>query len=456
MNGVGLAGQAKDPDASDRPLGFWPCLALVVGTIIGSGIFLLPAQLAPFGWNAVLGWLVTIGGALCIAFVFARLAAAIPEAAGPHAFVGQAFGRLAAFGITWAYWIAIWVGNAAIAIAAVSYGSLFAPALADTPILGAGAAIGLLWLLTALNCVSLKASGGFQMITALLKLLPLLAVVGIAVAVMVGGGESQAPPFRPEEISLDAINGAAAISLWAMLGFEAAAWASRNVRDPARNVPRATFYGTLAVGLFYLAVTTAVMLLTPPDQLAASNAPLALAIEPFAGAGIALIFGLLAAISVMGSLNGLVLIQGELPLQLARDGALPGWLGKVSRRGLPVRAQIVSSALSTALILANASRSLSGLFAFMALVATAATLVLYLVVAGAAVELQRRNRVETSPLLLVTAGIGILFALWTFYGAGFEASAWTLGLIAAGFPIYGLTRWSGSRPPAAAPPALRE
>ena len=448
-----MTGQA---DGAQRPLGFWTCLALVVGTIIGSGIFLLPAQLAPFGWNAMFGWVVTIGGALCIAFVFARLAAAIPAAAGPHAFVGQAFGKLAAFGITWAYWIAIWVGNAAIAIAAISYVSLFVPELAETPILGAGAAILLLWLLTALNCVSLKASGGFQLVTTLLKLLPLLVVVAIAVLVVAGGGESQAPPFRAEDISLDAINGAAAISLWAMLGFEAAAWASRNVRDPARTVPRATFYGTLAVGLFYLGVTAAVMLLTPPDQLAASNAPLALAIEPFAGAGIALIFGLFAAVSVTGSLNGLILVQGELPLQLARDGALPRWLDKVSRRGLPVRAQLVSSALSTALILANTSRTLSGLFVFMALVATAATLVLYFVVALAALELQRRNRVETSPLLLITAGIGLLFALWTFYGAGFEATAWTLGLIAAGFPIYALTKLLSPKTAAAALPAPAE
>ena len=448
-----MTGQA---DGSQRPLGFWPCLALVVGTIIGSGIFLLPAQLAPFGWNAMFGWGVTIGGALCIAFVFARLAAAIPAAAGPHAFVGQAFGGLAAFGITWAYWIAIWVGNAAIAIGAVSYISLFAPALADTPILGAGAAIALLWLLTALNCLSLKASGGFQLVTAALKLLPLLAVVLIAIIAMASGAESQAPPFRAEDINLDAINSAAAIGLWAMVGFEAAAWASRNVRDPARTVPRATFYGTLAVGLFYLAVTTAVKLLTPPDALAVSNAPLALAIEPFTGEGVALLIGLFAAISVIGALNGLVLVQGELPLQLARDGALPAWLGKISARGLPVRAQIVSSALSTALILANASRSLSGLFMFMALVATAATLVLYLAVALAALELQRRNRVETSPLLLLTAGIGILFALWTFYGAGFEATAWTLALIAAGFPLYALTKALNARRPAAAPPAPPE
>jgi APA family basic amino acid/polyamine antiporter len=123
----------SNQDSSDRLLGFWPCLALVVGTLIGSGIYLLPAQLAPYGWNALAGWVLTIGGALCIAFIFARLAQALPGAAGPYAFVDRAFGRLPAFAIAWSYWISVWVGNAAIAVAAASYLSLFFPILADQP-----------------------------------------------------------------------------------------------------------------------------------------------------------------------------------------------------------------------------------------------------------------------------------------------------------------------------------
>src|SRR3954470_24601440 len=163
-----------------RAFGFWLCLSLCIGTFIGSGIFLLPAQLAPYGWNALFAWLITIFGALCLATVFARLTRALPEAAGPYAFVGHAFGPGAAFTVAWSYWISTWVGNAAIAAAAISYLSLFVPALTATPAATAAATVGLLWLLALLNCVSLRAAGGFQLVTVVIKLVPLLVVIGLA------------------------------------------------------------------------------------------------------------------------------------------------------------------------------------------------------------------------------------------------------------------------------------
>ncbi|HEY0116922.1 MAG TPA: amino acid permease [Allosphingosinicella sp.] len=417
-------------------LGFWTCLALVVGTLVGSGIYGLPAQLAPFGWNALFGWLATIAGALCLAYIFAALARELPRASGPYAYAEAAFGRPAAFAVGWSYWISLWVGNAAIAVTAISYLSGPVPALA-APGVGAAASILLLWLLTALNCFSLRASGGFQLATAIMKLIPLLLVVGIGAAVLGAGGEAVAGErFDPGTIELGAINGAAAVTLWALLGFEAAAWASRNVRDPARNIPRATIGGVLIVALLYLLVTTLMSLILPASDLAGSEAPIALFVERFWGSGAGIAIALFGAVSVSGALNGLVLLQGELPLAMARDGAFPTWFARLARNGRPVRAQIVSSILTTMLILANGSATLSGLFAFMALLSTAAILVLYFVVALAAIELQRRNLVTTRPALLAAAMFGTVYALWTFYGAGLEASGWALVLIAAGLPVY--------------------
>jgi APA family basic amino acid/polyamine antiporter len=426
---------------NQKLLGFWPCLALVVGTLIGSGIYLLPAQLAPYGWNALVGWLLTIGGTLCIASIFAHLSRALPGAAGPYAFVDRAFGRLPAFAIAWSYWISVWVGNAAIAVAAASYLSLFFPVLAEEPSAGAAAACAIVWLLTGLNCVSLRAVGQVQLVTVILKLLPLLLVIAIATAMLVAPAGTAPPPPRLEPLSWDAVNEAAALTLWAMLGIEAAAWASRNVRDPARNVPRATLLGTLLVGLIYLLVSAAIIFLLPAAEVAASGAPIALFVERFLGIGAGLVIGLFAAVSVIGALNGLVLLQGELPLAMARDGAFPAWFAKLTPSGRPVRALILSSLLTTLLIFAYSSRSLSGLFAFMALLSTAAALVLYFTVALTALELQRRNLVETRFAFLAVAGLAILYALWTFHGAGLEATGWALVLIAAGLPVYLWSRW---------------
>ncbi|MBX3560773.1 MAG: amino acid permease [Sphingomonas sp.] len=437
-----------------RALGFWLCLALVVGNMIGSGIFLLPAQLAPYGWNAIFGWLFSIGGVLCVAYVFAKLAAAMPKAGGPYVFVQAAFGPMPAFAVMWSYWIATWVGNAAIAVAAISYLSLFAPALANAPGLGAAATIALLWSLTAINCASVRAAGGFQLVTTLIKLIPLIAVILIS-ALVVGEGRQVAQlPFRTEDVSLAGITTAATLTLWALLGVEAAAVGEGKVCDPARNIPRATMIGILIVGAVYLLVSTPVILLMPAEQAAASNAPLADFVALYWSPGLAMFVALFAAVSAIGTINGWTLLQGEMLLTMSRQGTFPRWFAKTSANGIAVRAQILSSSLASLLIAANYSRSIGGLFTFMALVSTAAALVLYLACSLAALRLQRTDRMAGSAVLTMIASLAALYAIWTLYGAGAEAVAWGIVLIAAGFPIYLLTiRANRSSPAAAANPA---
>jgi APA family basic amino acid/polyamine antiporter len=424
----------------DRALGFWLCLSLTIGTFIGSGIFLLPAQLAPFGWNAVFAWLITIGGALCLAFTFARLARALPLAAGPYAFVDEAFGPLPAFTVAWSYWISTWVGNVAIATAAVSYLSLFVPALATMKLASVAATLGLLWGLTALNCWSVKAVGEFQFATVLIKLVPMAVIIVIAALVVGQGRQTATLPLRPEDLSLDRINAAAALTLWAMLGVEAASIASRTVRDPERTVPRATLVGTLVVGLIYLLVSTPVALLLPGAEVAASNAPLALFVERYWSPNLGLFIGLFAAVSVIGTLNGLTLLQGELPLAMARHGAFPAWFAVTSRRGTAVRAQLLSTSLASLLLLFNATRSLGGLFTFMALLSTTAALILYLACALSALRLQQMRKMARSWTLGTLAALAALYSLWTLYGAGYEATGWGAALLVAGAPVYWLMR----------------
>ncbi|MEA3003409.1 MAG: basic amino acid/polyamine antiporter, family [Sphingomonadales bacterium] len=437
-----------------RALGFWLCLSLCIGTFIGSGIFLLPAQLAPYGWNALFAWLITIGGALCLAQVFARLTRALPEAAGPYAFVGHAFGPGAAFTVAWSYWISAWVGNAAIAAAAISYLSLFAPALTATPAATAAAAIALLWLLTLLNCVSLRAVGGFQLVTVIIKLIPLLVVIGLAAYVVAEGRQGSVVPLRAQDLHISSINAAAALTLWALLGVEAPSIASRTVRDPERTIPRATLIGTALVGLIYILVSTPIAMFLPADQLAGSDAPFALFVAHFWDPRLALLIGLFAAISCIGALNGLILIQGELPLAMARNGAFPLWFARTSRRGTATRSILLSSGLASVLILARAGGSVSQLFVFMILLSTAAALILYLACALAALRLQQKGVMARSATMSLVAGLAALYSVWTLYGAGYEATAWGAALMGAGIPVYFLmrrsTRAAKSRPASSA------
>lgn len=438
-----------------RQLGFWMCLALVVGNMIGSGIFLLPANLAPLGLNAIWGWAITIGGALCLASVFAALARAIPEATGPYDYVARALGAPPAFLVMWSYWISIWVTNAAISIAAVSYLSSLSPAFFAAPGVSALSAIGFVALFTAVACTGAQVSGRVQILTSILKIMPLVAAMVIALIVF-GRGDEPAQ-FAPTPVSPNGIATAAALTLWAMLGFECASVPAARVKDPARIIPRATLIGTLAVGLIYLAASSAVFLLLPADVAANSPAPFAALVGSFWGPTAATMVVFFAAISCLGALNGWVLLQGEVPLTLARRGVFPKWFGAVNGRGMPVRAQVLGSTLSALLVAANYTKGLTELFAFMALLATVATLVLYLFAAVSALRLMATGQLGRGVMLVITL-VGVVYALWTFYGAGQEATLWGLLLLMTAIPVWFGMRlsslWSSPAPEAApaAPP----
>jgi basic amino acid/polyamine antiporter, APA family len=251
---------------------------------------------------------------------------------------------------------------------------------------------------------------------------------------------SQAP------VTPNGVAGAAALTLWAMLGFECATVPAARVRDPERNIPRATIIGTLIAGLIYLAASTAVFVLLPAGAAAASSAPFADLVGNFWGPEAATAVVAFAVISCLGALNGWVLLQGEVPLALAHRGVFPRWFAAVNRRGMPVRAQVAGALLSVALIAANYTRGLTELFGFVILLATAATLVLYLFGGFSALRMMKEGRLRRGSLLVVTI-LGTVYAIWTFYGAGLEATAWGAVLLATGIPVYFLMRSRGGSSP---------
>ena len=415
--------------------------------MIGSGIFLLPANLAPYGINSIIGWIFTIGGSMCIAAVFAMLAKAMPQAAGPYDYVRTSLGEPPAFFVMWSYWIASWVTNAAISIAAVSYLSSLAPAAFAHTGVAALASIGCVILFTAVVLSGARTAGTVQVVTSMLKVLPLIAAVVIALLVFGGGGH--AAPAAPAPVSFNGISGAAALTLWAMLGFECAAVPAQRVRDPERNIPRATIIGTLLVGVIYFTAFASIYLLLPSDITARSSAPFADLATRYWGPVAGALVVLFAAISCLGALNGWILIVGDVPLALAERGVFPKWFGKLNARGMPAQGLILSAALSIALIASNYTRGLTELYGFIILIATVATLVLYLAAAGAALRLTVLGRLARGPMTAVTI-VGTIYALWTLYGAGFEASAWGVVLLATGIPVYLVMRSRGGSSPAAA------
>lgn len=425
-----------------RPMGMWMALALVMGSMIGSGVFLLPASLAPLGWNSVIGWAITVAGALCVAAVFAQLSRALPKAGGPYAYTRAAFGDGAGFAIAWAYWISMWVGNAAIATGAVSALSKIFPGV-GAPGVSAAITVAIVWFFTLINIMGTKLAGQVQLVWTIIKVLPLIAVIGLAAWVLASSGTASVQPFVASELSLSAISSATILTLWAMLGLETATVPADKVADPERTIGRATLLGTGGAGLVYILVCSAVVLMLPAAVTAASPAPFADFVETFGGSSNAgLVIAAFAAISAFGALNGWVMCQGELPAAMARDGLFPAFLAKAAPNGTPRNAHIFTTCLLTVVILMNSSKSMQAMFEFLIILTTSIVLVMYLGSTAAAFWLHRRGALSASRSFPAIMALAAIYALWTIYGAGWEALGWGLALLVAGIPIFALVRLS--------------
>ena len=420
----------EDQKKPGQKLGFFMAVALVMGNMIGSGVFLLPQGLAPFGWNAIAGWAITIAGALCLAHVLAKLTASHDGPIGPAELVERSFGPLAGFLIGFSFWVSVWTGCVTIAIGAVSYLASFWPLLGEHPSLSA---LALIWLMTGINLIGVRSAGSFQVLTTILKIIPLLVVAALIALIFARQGSAALAPFPAEGLSLPSVNAAAAMTLWAMVGFEAACAASHKINNPQRNVPRATFLGALLAGILYLIVCSGITLMLPADQVAASNAPFALFVSTFWSPQAASFIALFAAISAIGAVNGWTLVQGELPLEMARRRMMPAWFGRTAKNGIAPNGLITATVLGSLLIFANSAQSMGGLFTFMALLTTSVTLWLYL--ACAAVALKRR-------IAIPFALLGLAFGVWSLWGAGFEAGGLSIALMLSGLPLYWWARRS--------------
>lgn len=421
-----------------RKLGLPTTTALVVGNMIGSGIFLLPATLAVFGGVSILGWVTTTAGAILLALVFGRLSRILPKAGGPYAYSREGFGEFPAFLVAWGYWISIWVTNAAIAVAMVSYLAVFWPALSTNSVLAGTVAIASIWLLTFVNGIGICYAGFVQVVTTVLKLLPLIAVAGFGLFYF---NLEHFTPFNMSGQSMpSAINATAALTLWAFLGLESATIPAEEIKDPQRTIPRATILGTIIAATVYILGSAAVMGMIPSEKLATSNAPFADAAILMWGSWAGYITAGCAAIACFGALNGWILMQGQLPLAASRDGVFPAIFSRVSANGTPVLGIVISSVFATVLISMQFNKGLLKQFEFMILLATLTCLVPYVASAAASLIIILKPRAQLiiiTPIRGSVIAIGaLLYSLWAIVGLGLEAIAWGVVLLALGVPLY--------------------
>lgn len=411
--------------------------SLVVGNMVGAGVFLMPSALAPYGGISILGWLCASFGAIILAIIFGRLSKLVRNSdGGPYAFVRAGFGDFLGFLVAWGYWISIWVSNAAIAIAFVGALTVFVPELGSNPILAVFTALLAIWLLTWVNARGVSSSGKMQLVTTLLKLLPLVVII-------LGGFFFFNPdnfiPFNASEFSFaKAIAATAAMTFFAFLGIESATIPAADIENKEQTIPLATNLGTIIATLVYVLSTIVVMGMIPLDSLSESPAPFADAMGILAGRTGEKIVAAGAAIAAFGALNGWILIMGQVARATARDKLFPKLFADENKAGVPVKGMIIGSLLTTVVMLMNYTEGLVAQFRFMILLGTLCTLIPYLFSAAAYVLLGNKERLKNRPVVFLhlLGGIGFLFSLWMIYGTGEASVFWGALLLLAGTPLY--------------------
>jgi APA family basic amino acid/polyamine antiporter len=437
-----------------RSMGLWMATALVVGNMVGSGIFTLPAVLAGEAGPASIVALGFTGlGAILLALVFANLGRAHPRTGGPYYFARRAFGDFIGFQTAWAYWIAAWVGNAAIAVAFAGYLGVFWGDVETSNWLAALVAVGAIWLFTLVNIAGARETGIAQVLTTILKFVP-LAVIGILGLFYVEGGNFT--PFTPTEGGFDwHINAAATLALWAFIGLESATVPAEEVKDPKKTIPRATILGTLATTLLYLVALVAIVGVLSQAALAESSAPFADAANAmWGGTLLGLSWGkwiaLVAMAATLGALNGWIMLTARVSLAAADDGLFPRWFARVDgARMTPVLGLLVSSALASGLVLYNWNATFADRFTDVVLLATWMTLIAYAYAAAAEVVLFFRERERFTWAKLgrdtVIASLAFAYSVWAIWGSGEEWLAKGFMLLLFGIPVYVWMKWRESK-----------
>jgi APA family basic amino acid/polyamine antiporter len=417
-----------------RLLGPWLTLALVIGGIVGSGIFYLPVALAPLGGSVPIGWLISGIGVMALAYCASRIVSA--DGGGLQAYVENELGPAPGFVVTWMTWCSSWVGVPAVALATGAALARVMPGLG-----GHLVALSFLFIaiLAAYNLRGIKASGELNFVTVVIKVLPLIAVIVIAAMLGLRGGPLQAIDAPPP--SFGNIATASALCLWALTGFEFAMSPVGKIRDPQRNLSRALVAGAGSVAIIYLMTTLSLSLIIPNAAIAKAIAPFPDAIGRSWGEGPAMLAALAMAISAFGTLMVAMLGCGEMLYSMGLRGDMPRLFAGTNRFNAPYTAQLASAALSCALLALNAAKGTTQLFTFMTLLASDAVLYLYSAAAIAAALKDKK------PLTWAATVIGLGFVLFALYGSGLEAFLLSLGLMASGGLIFlARRRWIG--PPA--------
>lgn len=425
------------PPALVRGLTLLGAVALIVGNMVGTSIYTLPASLAKdVGPIGLVAWVVTAAGYLFVALVYARLGTSMPRTGGPYVFARAAFGDFTAFMVVWSYWFSAVIGNAAIAFGVVGYVTGFSERLEQSQLAQFGVAQVILWGLCLVNVLGVKHSARLQIAILFANVVPLLV---ISVLALPSFDAANLHPLAPHGWS--ALPLGISLIVWAYSGIESATVPAEEVHAPESTIRRGTMIGYVVGTLVFLLAAVAVAGVLPNEVAASSARPIALAAERTVGAWGGWVIAVVAIVAGLGTLNGWILMAGRIPVSAASDGLFFRSLGRIHPRfKTPALSLVVGTAIASVMLLLVLGKSLLDAFGWIVGLALLTTLVPHLVVMAADFVLTRR---AVPPLphadrrrATITAIIAFVFVAFTIYGLGPETWAWGSLVFVVGVPLY--------------------
>ncbi len=410
-------------------------ISLVMGNMIGAGIFMLPVSLSKYGSISILGWLISGFMALILANIFKRLSIKYPGESGPFYYTEKSFGQFVGFFVIWGYWISILLVNASLAIAITSYSTIFFSKL-DIISFSLPFAITIVVIIGLLNLSGIKKVGRFQFITSFLKILPLILTIFISFIVF---DISNFTPINiSQETNFEAITVTTALTFFAFLGIESATIPADKIKNPERTIPKATIIGTSITFFIYLLSSIAIFGIMNPSEISVSNAPFADAIGIVLGDYGRGIIAIFAIISGIGCLNGWTLLQIEIPKNLAKKRLLGRIFSDTNSNGVPYKGLIISTIIVSGLIGINYTKDLSNIFTFLILTSTFCTLILYFFISLSEILIafKNKNNISSYYKSLITGIPAFLFSIWMIIGVGYESIISGIVLLSLSLPIY--------------------
>ena len=426
---------------------------IVAVNMMGSGIIMLPTNMAKVGAISLLSWIVTAVGSMAIAYGFAQAGIFNQRSGGMAAYAEDAYGKDGYFITFYLYFVSLAIGNVAIGISAVGYLATFFPWLASTPIATCVGVIGLLWVTTVANFGGPAITGKIGSVTVWGVILPvgLLSIIGWYWF----NGATFNAAWNPQGLSLGAGMGSSiSLTLWAFLGMESAAQNSAAVENPKRDVPLACLFGTLGAAVIYILSTSVIQGIVPNAELAESTGPFGLAFAHMFNPTVGSIVMALAVLACVGSLLGWQFTLSQTAKSAADERMFPSFFSKVNSMGAPIVGMIFMGVVQTVLALSTISPSLSEQFGVLVNLAVVTNVVPYIIALSALPLMMQTAGLEQGKYRknMVVAVLAILYSVYAIYASGKDAVLGGAIVWGIGYLIYGFIapRFATAKPAAAA------